>query len=72
LSLRATVSFDPAQTDLQQLRAAVQKAGYDAIVLDPTKKKPKQAKRRQNPVKPCKTPKTRPVKPNMPSRKSAF
>ncbi len=31
---RATVAFDPAQTDLSQLRAAVQKAGYDAIVLD--------------------------------------
>jgi Cu+-exporting ATPase len=31
---RATVSFDPAQTDLHQLQHAVQKAGYDAIVLD--------------------------------------
>ena len=31
---RATVSFDPAQTDLQKLRATVQKAGYDAIVLE--------------------------------------
>ena len=31
---RATVSFDPAQTDLQKLREAVQRAGYDAIVLD--------------------------------------
>ncbi|PQV62820.1 Cu+-exporting ATPase [Abditibacterium utsteinense] len=34
---RATVSFDPAQTDLKKLREAVQKAGYDAIVLDSTK-----------------------------------
>ncbi len=31
---RATVSFDPAQTDLHKLRETVQKAGYDAIVLD--------------------------------------
>ncbi len=33
---RATVSFDPAQTDLHGLREAVKKAGYDAIVLDKT------------------------------------
>ncbi|RYG59191.1 cation-translocating P-type ATPase, partial [bacterium] len=31
---RATVSFDPAQTDVHQLRATVQKAGYDAIVVE--------------------------------------
>ena len=31
---RASVSFDPARTDLPTLRAAVRKAGYDAIVLD--------------------------------------
>ena len=31
---RATVAFDPAQTDLHKLRETVQKAGYDAIVLD--------------------------------------
>ncbi len=31
---RATVAFDPAQTDLHRLRETVQKAGYDAIVLE--------------------------------------
>lgn len=31
---RATVAFDPALTDLRRLREAVQKAGYDALVLD--------------------------------------
>lgn len=31
---RATVQFDPLQTDPQKLRAVVQKAGYDAIVAD--------------------------------------
>ncbi len=36
---RATVRYDPTQTDPQKLRAVVQKAGYDAIVADanPTK-----------------------------------
>ncbi len=32
---RATVHYDAAQTDPMQLRAAVQKAGYDAIVPEP-------------------------------------
>ena len=31
---RATVSYDPAQTDAAQLRAVVQKVGYDVIVPD--------------------------------------
>ena len=31
---RATVSYDPAQTDARQLKEVVQKAGYDAIVPD--------------------------------------
>ena len=33
---RATVTYDPAQTDPAKLREAVQKAGYDAIVQEPT------------------------------------
>ncbi len=33
---RATVTYDPAQTDPDKLREAVQKAGYDAIVQEPT------------------------------------
>ena len=32
---RATVRYDPAQTDPQKLREVVQKAGYDAIVAVP-------------------------------------
>ncbi len=31
---RASVAFDPAQTDVLALRAAIQKAGYDAIVVE--------------------------------------
>ena len=31
---RATVAYDPAQTDARQLRDVVKKAGYDAIVPD--------------------------------------
>ncbi len=33
---RATVQYDPAQTDPKKLREAVRNAGYDAIVQEPT------------------------------------
>ena len=33
---RATVKYDPAQTDPKKLREAVRSAGYDAIVQEPT------------------------------------